>query len=265
MVRLQPEAVSHMPEALPIFLRDSSIAHVLTWAICSPTMALSLLTPRQYPLHPVTVQYAVQVLRSYSSDVLLMYIPQLVQAVRHDTVGGSINVINYLTVNLPAVSFMSSSGTQLLAACVHRNPASQGSLLTGDKMGYVAELIIWLGHHSQLLAHQLIWNMETNMYADEDSKNKDPVLFDALNEIVKKTVNQLEGAARRFHEAEFSLFHQLTAISGTIKPYPKGDARKKACLKALSEVKLETITYLPSNPEALLLDIDYSSGTPMQS
>ncbi|VDL64036.1 unnamed protein product [Nippostrongylus brasiliensis] len=189
MVRLQPESVSHLPEALPLFLGDNSvfehtdIAHVLTWATCSPVMALSLLTPRQYPLHPVTVQYAVRVLRSYQADALLMYIPQLVQAVRHDT------------------------------------------------LGYVAELIIWLAGHSQLLAHQLIWNMETNMYMDEDSKNKDP----------------------------------LTAISGTIKPYPKGDARKKACLKALAEVKLETITYLPSNPEAFLLDIDYSSGTPMQS
>ncbi|KAK5965010.1 hypothetical protein GCK32_003992 [Trichostrongylus colubriformis] len=223
LVRQQPEAVSHLPDALPLFLGDNTvfehtdIAHVLTWATCSPVMALSLLTPRQYPLHPVTVQYAVRVLRSYPADALLMYIPQLVQAVRHDT------------------------------------------------MGYVAELIVWLAGHSQLLAHQLIWNMETNMYTDEDSKNKDPVLFDALNEIIKKTTSQLEGAARRFHEAEFSLFHRLTAISGTIKPYPKGDARKKACLKALAEVKLETITYLPSNPEAFLLDIDYSSGTPMQS
>lgn len=54
------------------------------------------------------------------------------------------------------------------------------------QMGYVAELIIWLAGHSQLLAHQLIWNMETNMYTDEDSKNKDPVLYDALSEIIKK-------------------------------------------------------------------------------
>ncbi|EPB67423.1 phosphoinositide 3-kinase family, accessory domain protein [Ancylostoma ceylanicum] len=170
------------------FFLPSQIAHVLTWATCSPVMALSLLTPRQYPLHPVTVQYAVRVLRSYPADALLMYIPQLVQAVRHDTIG------------------------------------------------YVAELIVWLAGHSQLLAHQLIWNMETNMFTDEDGKSKDPVLFDALNEIIKKTISQLEGAARRFHEAEFSLFHRLTGISGTIKPFPKGDARKKACLKALAEV-----------------------------
>ncbi|CAD6198558.1 unnamed protein product [Caenorhabditis auriculariae] len=223
MIRMQPEAVCHLPDALPLFLGETTvfesadISHVLTWARCSPVMALSLLTPRQFPQHPITVQYAVRVLRSYPADALLMYIPQIVQAIRHDS------------------------------------------------MGYVAELIVWLAGHSQLLAHQLIWNMQTNMYMDEDSKNKDPVLFDALTDITKRIINQLEGAARRFHEAEFSLFHQLTAISGTIKPYPKGDARKKACLKALAEVKIETISYLPSNPEAILLDLDYSSGTPMQS
>lgn len=49
-------------------------------------MALSLLGARQYPTHPITVQYAVRVLRSYPPDVLLLYIPQLVQALRYDTV-----------------------------------------------------------------------------------------------------------------------------------------------------------------------------------
>lgn len=239
-VRAQPELVAHLPDALPLFLGEkattvfetSEMSHVLTWARCSPVMALSLLTPRQYPTHPITIQYAVRVLRSYPADALLMFIPQIVQAVRFDT------------------------------------------------MGYIAELMIWLAGHSQLLAHQLIWNMQTNMYTDEDSKTKDPILYDALHDITQKVksmkyssyhfsyfqiISQLEGAARRFHEAEFKLFHQLTAISGTIKPFPKGEARKKACLKALSDVKIETITYLPSNPEAVLLDLDYSSGTPMQS
>ncbi|CAP24439.2 Protein CBG03566 [Caenorhabditis briggsae] len=223
LVRLQPELVAHIPEALPLFLNGGHVfetaemSHVLTWARCSPVMALSLLTPRQYSIHPISMQYAVRVLRSYPADALLMYIPQIVQSVRYDT------------------------------------------------MGYIAELMIWLAGHSQLLAHQLIWNMQTNMYTDEDSKTKDPVLFEPLNDIMQRIMSQLEGAARRFHEAEFKLFHQLTAISGTIKPFPKGDARKKACLKALADVKIETITYLPSNPEAVLLDLDYSSGTPMQS
>uniref|UniRef100_A0A914RD52 1-phosphatidylinositol 4-kinase n=1 Tax=Parascaris equorum TaxID=6256 RepID=A0A914RD52_PAREQ len=162
-----------------------TLSHVLTWAPCSPVAALSLLGARQYPTHPITIQYAVRVLRSYPPDVLLQYIPQLVQAIRHDT------------------------------------------------MGYVAELIIWLAGHSQLLAHQLLWNMQTNLYKDEDSKEKDPDLFEPLTDLINK-------------------------------PYPKGEARKKACMNALAEVRLDSITYLPSNPEAIVLDIDYNSATPMQ-
>lgn len=53
-------------------------------------------------------------------------------------------------------------------------------------MGYVAELIVWLAGHSQLLAHQLLWNMKTNMYTDEDAKNEDPVLYKPLKSIVDK-------------------------------------------------------------------------------
>ena len=77
--------------------------------------------------------------------------------------------------------------------------------------------------------------------------------------------NQLEGAARRFYAAEFDLFHKITKISGQIKSYPKGDSRKKACLEAFAKVNLECIGYLPSNPESILLQIDHTSATPMQS
>ncbi|EJW76008.1 hypothetical protein WUBG_13084, partial [Wuchereria bancrofti] len=91
-----PELVMDLPEALSLMLGEGRIleekvedlkilSHILTWAICDPVMALSLLGPRQYPAHPITVQYAVRVLRSYPPDVLLLYIPQLVQALRHDT------------------------------------------------------------------------------------------------------------------------------------------------------------------------------------
>jgi len=48
------------------------------------------------------------------------------------------------------------------------------------------------------------------------------------------------------------------------RPFPKGDERKKACLEAMSKVPLQTGCYLPSNPEAIVLQIDYNSCTPMQ-
>ena len=46
--------------------------------------------------------------------------------------------------------------------------------------------------------------------------------------------------------------------------YPKHE-RKKACQDALRQITVEQGVYLPSNPEAIVLDIDYNSGIPMQS
>lgn len=59
-------------------------------------------------------------------------------------------------------------------------------------MGYVPDLIIWLAGHSQLLAHQLLWNMTANMYTDEEAKIEDPILYQPLKMIVDRVGNLLE-------------------------------------------------------------------------
>lgn len=43
-----------------------------------------------------------------------------------------------------------------------------------------------------------------------------------------------------------------------------GPERKRACLESLSKIEVQPGCYLPSNPEAMVIDIDYNSGTPMQ-
>lgn len=40
-----------------------------------------------YPQHPLTHQYAVRVLDTYTPETLLFYVPQLVQGTRYDKVG----------------------------------------------------------------------------------------------------------------------------------------------------------------------------------
>ncbi|XP_062554225.1 phosphatidylinositol 4-kinase alpha isoform X2 [Armigeres subalbatus] len=223
LVCSDPLAVINIPEALKYLVTTRTLlneapelVYMLTWARVNPIQALSYFS-RQFPTHPLTAQYAVTTLNSYPAEAVLPYIPQLVQALRHDT------------------------------------------------MGYVVEFIKHISKRSQIVAHQLIWNMQTNMYIDEEMHHRDPVLYDGLEALSQNIIASLSGPAKRFYEREFDFFGKITAVSGEIRSFPKGQARKKACLDALSRIKVQAGCYLPSNPEAMVLDIDYNSGTPMQS
>lgn len=223
LVRQSPTSVSHLPEALQylvtpdnILTEQPEIMHIVNWSLVSPIQALSFFS-RQYPPHPVTAQYAIKVLSSYEPDVILFYIPQIVQAVRYDS------------------------------------------------MGYVAEFIKKTAKRSQLLAHQLIWNMKTNMFRDEDSLEPDAELHEPLSHLIDSIVNDLSGNALKFYHRQFSFFSDITSISGRIRNFPKGKQRKDALLEELKLIKLRKGCYLPSNSEAMILDIDKSFAVPLQS
>lgn len=99
------------------------------------------------------------------------------------------------------------------------------------------------------------------MYLDDFTA----ILYDHLEILSQNIISSFSGAAKRFYEREFDFFGKITAVSGEIRSFAKGEPRKKACLEALSRIKVQSGCYLPSNPEAMVIDIDYNSGTPMQS
>ena len=132
-----------------------------------------------------------------------------------------------------------------------------------DDFGYVREVIFWLAKHSQLLAHQLIWNLTTNVFRDQDSKFRDTQIADLIESLINDIKNSLTGLEKEFFKREFDFFGEITEVSAKIKDKPLGDERKKACEIALRQIKLVSDCYLPSNPDAVVVQI--LDGTPMQS
>ncbi|CAF4922492.1 unnamed protein product, partial [Rotaria sp. Silwood1] len=225
LVKSNPLQVRHIPDALSIFTvtsendRQCETSIILTWASIDPVTALSYFASARLNqvANSYTIQFASRILCITKSEALILYIPQLVQAVRY------------------------------------------------DEMGFVRRLILALSEKSNLLAHQLIWNIRTNTYKNETTP--DDEMKKKLEPIAQQIEINFTSDAKKFYERVFTYSDKLTKVSEIIKPYPKGNDRKQACVKALREIGSEVPTgvYLPSNPEAILISLDLKSGAPMQS
>ncbi|KAL4260020.1 PI3/PI4-kinase family protein [Pleurotus pulmonarius] len=135
-----------------------------------------------------------------------------------------------------------------------------------DDLGYVARFIFETAKISQLFCHQIIWNMKANCYKDDSMEIEDP-LKPALDATTALVVKSLSGDARAFYDKEFTFFHEVTSISGKLKPFiKKTKPEKKAKIdEEMAKINVEVGVYLPSNPDGKVVDIDKKSGRPLQS
>lgn len=135
-----------------------------------------------------------------------------------------------------------------------------------DVLGYVQRYIIETAKHSQLFAHQIIWNMRANAYKDEDSSVEDS-LKPTLDVIQNRMVESFSETDRAFYEREFSFFGEITGISGKLRPFIKSSKmeKKQKIEEELRMIKVEVGVYLPSNPDGTVIGIDRKSGKPLQS
>ncbi|KAJ3360302.1 phosphatidylinositol-4- kinase, partial [Kappamyces sp. JEL0680] len=214
------------PSALSVFLKnswkarsDNQLRHLLYWSPVTPIIAIQILSQSQ-KLQPWVIQFAIRSLEDFSITQVFFYIPQLVQALRYDT------------------------------------------------LGYIERYILEAAKSSQYFAHQIIWNMEANMYKD-DAKEVPDALKPAFDRIISKVISSLTGGDKDFFEREFAFFKEVTDISGKLKPLVKIGASKQEKKKKIDEeirkIKVDVGVYLPTNPERTVVDIDYDSGRPLQS
>lgn len=138
--------------------------------------------------------------------------------------------------------------------------------LRNDDLGYVTRFIFETTQISQLFCHQIIWNMTANCYKDDAVEVEDP-LKPTLDQVKQLVVDSLSGEAKGFYNREFHFFHEVTSISGKLKPYiRKPKVEKKAKIdEEMAKIEVDIGVYLPSNPDGIVIDIDKKSGRPLQS
>ncbi|TFK30200.1 atypical/PIKK/PI4K protein kinase [Coprinopsis marcescibilis] len=93
LLRSGAGSILDVPDALPLLLGDRldpnmrrDIKHVLLWAPVTPVLAVTFFEPR-YNNDPVLLQYANRVMAQHPVDLTFFFIPQVVQALRHDDLG----------------------------------------------------------------------------------------------------------------------------------------------------------------------------------
>lgn len=198
-----------MFKIVPVLKCNFKFLHL--WRPVPPVLAISYFSPR-YGNDSIILQYAHRVLAGHPVDLTFFFVPQVVQALRHDALG----------------------------ICSPRKIGPDSLHL----IGYVERFISETAKLSQLFCHQIIWNMKANCYKGDAgeivsvpsalgtflTRIQEDTLKPMLDRMTEMVVESLSGEARKFYDREFGFFNEVTSISGKLKPFIKRTKQeKKVC------------------------------------
>ncbi|XP_042000363.1 phosphatidylinositol 4-kinase alpha 1-like [Salvia splendens] len=235
LVQAHITEIRSIPEALPYFITPKAVDDNSTllqqlphWAACSITQALEFLTPA-YKGHPRVMAYVLRVLESYPPDRVTFFMPQLVQALRHDE--GKL-VEGYL-------------------------------LRAAQRSDIFAHILIWHLQGEEACVPEAGAGTGAK---DAPLPSPTTVAFQALLPVVReKIIDGFSPKARAIFQREFDFFDKVTSISGVLFPIPKED-RRAGIRKELEKIQVDgDDLYLPTAPGKLVRGIQVDSGIPLQS
>ncbi|KAI0980728.1 hypothetical protein GJ496_000473 [Pomphorhynchus laevis] len=135
--------------------------------------------------------------------------------------------------------------------------------LRRNELGYPVYLILSLSKRSDMLAHQFIWNIRANIWLGNHS-GLDPI-SSLLELMIARIKDNFSERSRQFYEKENSFVEDIVDVSHKIKKFGKGVNRQLACTQEFERIQYRENCYLPTNPENVVVSVNYNSATPMQS
>ena len=115
----------------------------MLWDPIPPILAVNFFE-RRYNNDPILLQYAHRVLEQHPVELTFFFVPQIVQALRHDALG-------------------------------MRARSSHLRFILTLRAGYVQRFIFETTKISQLFCHQIIWNMKANCFKDDAGEIVSPM------------------------------------------------------------------------------------------
>eukprot|EP01132_Coremiostelium_polycephalum_P009672 gene9672-11857_t len=142
-----------------------------------------------------------------------------------------------------------------------------------DKSGQVENYLVSASKTSELLAHQIIWNLQTYTEVDPNSISRivdDPSFQSSCKRLKERVVNEMDEKTLQNYKSEFDFFESFTSISGRLLQLKDPTKRKTRLREELKMLTVETGNansplYLPTNPKSIVVGLEVDSAITLQS